>query len=356
MRNFLLALTLLWGALPMYAAQIIELVAGGGSGGDGVPAKEAKLVGPFGVEFNSKGDMYIAEMYGHRISMVDAKGVFHVIAGDGTKGDSGDGGPAKNAKVNGPHNLCITPNDDIYIADTFNNKVRKIDAKTGIITTVCGTGKKGYSGDGGPATAADMNEVINIAFDPKFEKLYIDEIGNKRVRAYDMKTGVISLVAGNGVRGVPPDGANAKEAPLNDPRALAIDKAGNIYILERGGHQLRIMDPSGKLKAIAGTGKPGFGGDDGPALQAQLKGPKFLFMDQDENVLIADSDNHAIRKVLVKEGKMIRLAGTGKMAPGEVGGDPLKCDLNKPHGVYVHPDGTLYISDSDNNRVLKIKR
>jgi sugar lactone lactonase YvrE len=352
-----------WTVIPMlvlcgyaYAAQVIELVAGGGAGGDGAKATEAKLVGPFSTDFDKDGNMYIAEMYGNRLCKVDAKGVLHVVSGDGTKAYGGDGGPSKAAKISGPHNAIVAPNGDVYIADTWNHRVRKIDGKTGVITTVAGSGKKGFSGDGGPAIAADFNETYCVALSPNAETLYIVDLGNKRVRAMDLKTGVVHTIAGNGVKGIPSDGADAKTSPLNDPRAVCADKIGNVFILERGGSTLRRLDSNGKLHLLAGTNKPGSGGDGGPSLQASLKGPKFICMDLDDNVLIADSDNHLVRKVFVKEMKIERIAGTGKMANGPVDGSPLACDLNKPHGVYVHPDGTIYIADSDNNRVLKIKR
>lgn len=343
----------------LFAGETLELVAGGGAtatGGDGGPAIQAKLNGPFSVDFDKSGNMYVAEMYGNRLFKVDPKGVFHIVAGDGTKGDAGDGGPANKAKIAGPHNAAISPDGDIYIADTWNHKVRKIDAKTGIISTVAGTGKKGFSGDGGPALQADFNEVYCIAFNAAFDTLYIVDLQNKRVRALNLKTGVVNTIAGNGVKGTPADGADAKTSPLNDPRAVAADKHGNVYILERGGHSLRMVDPQGKLHAIAGNGKPGAGGDNGPALQASLRGPKFICIDLDDNVLIADSDNNAVRKVIVKEKKIVRVAGTGKLGLGAMGAAPEATELAKPHGVFMHPDGTIYIADSDNHRVLKIKK
>jgi len=350
---------LLCATTPLFAGETLELVAGGGPTGtatDGGPAIQAKLNGPFSVDFDKAGNMYVAEMYGNRLFKVDPKGVFHIVAGDGTRGSSGDGGPAKSAKIAGPHNAAVAPNGDVYIADTWNHKVRKIDAQSGIISTVAGTGTKGFSGDGGPALQADFNEVYCIAFNAAFDTLYIVDLQNKRVRALNLKTGVVDTLAGNGVKGTPADGADAKTSPLNDPRAVAADKHGNVYILERGGHSLRMVDPQGKLHAIAGNGKPGAGGDNGPALQASLRGPKFICIDLDDNVLIADSDNNAVRKVIVKEKKIVRVAGTGKLGLGAMGAAPEATDLAKPHGVFMHPDGTIYIADSDNHRVLKIKK
>jgi sugar lactone lactonase YvrE len=338
---------------------VVELVAGGGAaatGTEGSPATEVKLDGPFSTDFDTAGNMYVTEMYGNRLFKVDSQGAFHLVAGNGTKGSSGDGGPAKDATIAGPHNAVVAPNGDVYIADTWNHKVRKIDAGTGIITTVAGTGEKGFSGDGGPALEAEFNETYCVAFAPAGDVLYIVDLGNKRVRALDLKTGLVNTIAGNGTKGVPEDGADAKTAPLNDPRAVAADKHGNIYILERGGHSLRVVDPQGRLHAVAGTGKPGLGGDGGPALEASLRGPKFICIDHDDNVLIADSDNHVVRKVIVKEGKIARVAGTGKAGNGAPGSAPEATELNKPHGVFQHADGTIYIADSDNHRVIRIRK
>jgi DNA-binding beta-propeller fold protein YncE len=173
----------------------------------------------------------------------------------------------------------------------------------------------------------------------------------------DLRTGVVTTVAGNGQKGIPEDGAEAVKAPLVDPRAVAVDSKGNIYILERGGHALRVVDRQGKIRTIAGTGKAGDTGDGGDARMATLNGPKHLCIDHDDHVIIADTENHLIRKVIPSEGKIVRLVGTGKKGSAGIGGLPQEAQLNQPHGVYIHPvTGDLYIADSSNNRVLKIER
>jgi sugar lactone lactonase YvrE len=169
----------------------------------------------------------------------------------------------------------------------------------------------------------------------------------------DMKTGAVSLVAGDGKKGVPKDGADAKSSPLVDPRAVAVDRKGYVYILERSGHALRVVDADGKIRTVAGTGKPGNTGDDGDARMATLNGPKHLCVDRDDNVIIADSANHVVRKYTPANGKIVRLAGTGKKGDSAAGGDPVAVSLNEPHGVCVHRDGTLYIVDSLNHRVFR---
>jgi DNA-binding beta-propeller fold protein YncE len=340
--------------LPARAAERSVLVAGGGTEAEGAAIK-AKLNGPFGVAFDKGGSMFIVEMVGLRVLKVDGQGMLHIVGGTGKKGNGGDGGPAIKAEFNGPHNLVAGPDGLIYLADTWNNRVRRLDPKTGVISAFAGTGEKGFGGDGGPAAAARFGGVYCIAFDAKGEHLYLADLDNRRVRAIDMKTGVVTTVAGNGKKGVPEDGAEAVKAPLVDPRAVAADGAGNVYVLERSGHALRVVDAKGRIRTVVGTGMAGATGDGSDASKATLNGPKHLCVDGDGNVIIADTENHLIRKYLPKEGKIVRVAGTGKKGSAGLGGPPTEAELWQPHGVTVH-DGTLYISDSSNNRVLKIER
>ena len=337
-------------------AATIQLVAGGGDGADGSPAANAKLVLPFGVDFDRAGNLYFCEMTGgERIRMIDPQGALTTIAGTGVKGDSGDGGPALKAQVNGPHNLIMGADGHLYIADTWNNRVRKIDLKTGIISTFAGTGKKGFSGDGGPAAQAQFSGVFCIAFDADGKTMYIDDLDNRRIRAIDMKTGIVNTIAGNGLKGLPKDGDMAKDSPLSDPRAVAADGKGNVYILERSGNALRVVDAAGKIKTLVGTGKAG-GVSDTDGLKATLRGPKHLAIDLQGSILIADTDNHAIRRYNPADGKITTIAGTGVKGSTGLGGAPASAQLNQPHGIMVHPSGVLYISDSYNNRVLKIEK
>lgn len=352
LRSLLSVLVVGLGTSAVFADRLI-VVAGGGTGGDGSKAVEAELHSPFGVEYDRAGNLFIVELEGGHVHKVDPKGIFTTIAGNGKRDYAGDGGPAASAVFNAIHNLAITPNGDIYIADTLNHRVRKIDAKTGIITTVAGTGEKGFSGDGGPALKATFNGVYCIAFHPRHTALYVADLENKRVRSIDMTTGKIDTVAGNGTKGVPADGSVAREAPLFDPRAVAADTDGNVYVLERSGHALRVVDRAGRIRTVVGTGSAGGTGDGGEALQATIRGPKHLCLDRDGTVILADTDNHLIRRYIPKTGKIERIAGTGKKGSA-IGGRADQTELNFPHGVYVHPDGTLYIADTYNNRVLKL--
>ncbi len=355
MRPHLALVALLLIAAPARADKLV-LIAGGGTGGDGVPAREARLDQPFGIDFDPAGNAYLVELKGNRALRIDPKGVLHVVAGTGQKGDRGDDGPATQATVNGMHSLAVGPDGTVYLADTWNNRVRKLDPKTGTIAAFAGTGKKGYGGDGGPARSAEFGGVYCLAFDPAFRKLYVADLDNRRVRAIDLKTGNVELVAGNGKKGVPADGADARDAPLVDPRAVAVDRKGNVYILERSGHALRVVDAQGKIRTVAGTGKKGNTGDGGDARRATLNGPKHLCIDRDDNVIIADSANHVIRKYTPADGKIVRIAGTGKKGDSGPGGEALQVSLDEPHGVHVDRHGTLYVVDSMNGRVFRMEK
>jgi DNA-binding beta-propeller fold protein YncE len=346
------AFLLLLAAAPVRADKLV-LFAGGGAGENGSPATQARLIEPFAIDFDQLGNAYLVELKGERVLRIDRKGIFTIVGGTSGTGNSGDGGPALKATFNGMHNLAVASDGNVYLADTWNNRIRKLDTKTGFVTAFAGTGKKGYAGDGSPAIDAQFGGVYCLAFNTGCTKLYFADLDNRRIRVIDMKTGAVSLVAGDGKKGVPKDGADAKSSPLVDPRAVAVDRKGYVYILERSGHALRVVDADGKIRTVAGTGKPGNTGDDGDARMATLNGPKHLCVDRDDNVIIADSANHVVRKYTPANGKIVRLAGTGKKGDSAAGGDPVAVSLNEPHGVCVHRDGTLYIVDSLNHRVFR---
>jgi sugar lactone lactonase YvrE len=326
------------------ASEKIVLVAGG---------ERAGLKEPFGFDFTADGKIVIAEFGAHKISLIDANGKVTTKAGTGVKGFVD--GPAEKAQFNGPHNLVVAKSGDIYVADTLNHAVRKIDGRTGAVSTVAGTGMKGFSGDGGPAKNAAFNELYHVALDPKRSGLYVADLGNRRIRKIDLNTGTVTTVAGDGKKGVPPDGAPALEASLVDPRACALDGKGRLYILERGGHALRVVE-GGKIRTVVGAGKAGFTGDGGPAAKATLNSPKFVWVDKNDDVLIADTGNHVIRKYVAKDGSIQHVAGTGIIGSKGLDGPPLNAQLSQPHGVAVSPDGVLFIADSENNRLLRIAK
>jgi DNA-binding beta-propeller fold protein YncE len=317
-----------------------------------------KLVAPFGVDFALDGTTFVVEMAkGERLRRIEPAGRLVTLAGTGEKGTAGDGGAAVAATFNGMHGLAVGPDGRVYLADTWNNRVRTYDPKTGKVAAFAGTGQKGYAGDGGPAADAEFGGVFSLSFDPAGTALYLADLDNRRVRRIDMKSKKVSTVAGTGQKGVPADGEPAAAEPLVDPRAVAADKAGNVYVLERGGHALRVVGKDGRIRTVVGTGKAGVGGVPGPARQAELNGPKHLCVDRDGTVLIADTENHRVLRYLPATGGVERVAGSGTKGTAGLDGDPLKVELNQPHGVAVHPKtGAIYVCDSGNDRVLRIDR
>jgi len=356
MRNLFLAVFVGVLIASSASAQTVTLIAGGGDEGEGALATKAKINSPFGVDFDQAGNLYFVEIDGDRLCRIDKSGILRRVAGTGRRGLSDGNGTPLAAQFNAIHNLAIAPNDDIYLADTLNHRVCKIDNKTGRLSTIAGTGEKGFSGDGGPADKAKFSGIYCATLDPAGERLFIADLDNRRIRMVDLKTGIVSTIAGTGERGVPSDGADAKTSPLVDPRAVIADRAGNVYVLERSGHALRVVDSQGKIRAVVGAGEKGFSGDGGEARQAKLNGPKFLAIDHDGGVLICDTENHVIRKYTPADGKIVRVAGSGKRGTSGVGGPALEVELNQPHGVYVHASGDLYIADSSNKRILKMAR
>ncbi len=339
---FLLAL------LPGYSlADRIHLVAGGTQDEVGIAATDAVLKEPFGAEFDAGGHLWIVEMVsGNRLLQVDGGGLITHVAGQLTPGFSGDGGPALRAQFNGPHNLAIQPDGKVLVGDTWNGRVRVVDVKAGTVKTLEGwQAPKGKERGNGPYC---------ITLDFSGSQLYIADL--RQVHRLDLASGKSQVIAGNGQKGVPENGAIATEAPLVDPRAVAADRQGNVYILERNGNALRVVDKSGRIRTVVNaSGKKGGDGDGGAALEATMNGPKHLCIDRDDSVLIADAESHLIRRYVPATGKIERIAGTGVKGSSGVGGDPRQCQLARPHGVTVHPQtGEIFITDSYNNRVLKI--
>jgi streptogramin lyase len=233
--------------------------------------------------------------------------------------------------------------------------VRKIDLKTKIITTIAGNGVAGYSGDGGPAVKAQFKQPHSIQFGPEGD-LYVCDIGNHVIRKIDMKTGLISTFAGVGKAGVTPDGAPIAGTPLKGPRSLDFDKQGNLWLATREGNQVFKFDlKAGKIHHIAGTGKSGFTGNGGPAKEATLSGPKGISVDAEGNVWLADCESHSIRMVNMKTGNLELIAGLNQKGDGP-DGDPLQCKMARPHGVFCDADGTVLIGDSESHRVRLLKK
>lgn len=322
-----------------------------GFSGDGGPASAAQLNNPFAVARGPDGALYICDVDNQRIRRVASDGKISTYAGNGQRGYSGDGGAATAAALNEPYELAWDRAGNLYFVERLNHLVRRVDAKTGVISTVAGTGKLGFSGDGGAAKAAQFNQPHSLAFDAAGH-LYICDVLNHRIRRIDLRTGIISTWAGTGEKKTAPDGSPITGSALHGPRALAFAPDGQCWLALREGNALLLLDPKANtIKRMAGTGKSGFTGNGGPALAATLAGPKCVALDPAGNVYLADTESHSIRYLDVKKGTLEALVGNGKKGDGPDGNDPLNCQLARPHGVFVDKDGAIYIGDSETHRV-----
>jgi sugar lactone lactonase YvrE len=284
------------------------------------------------------------------------------FAGNGQAGYSGDGFLAEKAQINGPAGLAIDRENNVYVVEIFNNVVRKIDNKTRIITTIVGCGEKGFIGDGGLATEAKLNGPEGVFVDDSFN-VYIADTFNQRIRKVDSKTGIINTIAGNGEVGYSGDGGDACKANLNRPAGVVIDSKGNVYFNDYGNDRIRKVDSKGIISTFAGIGKHGYSGDGGPAEEAMINDVYGLAIDRDDNVYIVDSLNFAIRKVDAKTGIISTVVGKGK--PGKivefqkidecylsgVAHDKGKTGANVPHAVDVDVRGNIFIGETGTNRI-----
>ena len=321
---------------------------------DGGPATRAWLESPRGVAVDAMGNLYIADQGHHRIRKVDAAtGTISTIAGTGEGGYSGDGGPATRGLLRDPVGVAVDGEGNVYIADADNHSIRKVDAFTGTISTIAGTGDRGYGGDGGPATQAQLRYPSGVAVDG-VGNLYI--AAGRRVRKVDATTGTISTIAGTGEWGYSGDGGPATQAEFTDPFAVTVDGAGNLYISDLRAHCIRKVDATtGTISTIAGTGEWGYGGDGGPAIEAQLSEPHGVAVDAVGNVYITSYWNHRVRKVDTVTGAISTIAGTGGWGYRGDGGPATQAEFRYPQGVAVDGAGNLYIADEGNHRVRKIE-
>jgi DNA-binding beta-propeller fold protein YncE len=342
--------------------QITTLAGTGrpGFSGDGGLAIAARVNNPFGVELGPGGHIYFCDTGNHAVRKIDREtGIISTVAGTGgVSGYSGDGRSATQAKLFEPYELRFDRDGNLFVVEMKNHLVRRVDAKTGKISTVAGTGEPGFSGDGGRATSAKLNRPHSIVLDDNGD-LYICDIGNHRIRKIEAKTGTISTYCGSGEKAGPADGDKiSPETSLKGPRALAIDADGNFWLALREGNQVVKFDrQAGAIKHIAGTGKQGFTGNGGPAKKATLSGPKGVAIDDRRKlVYLADTESHSVRAIdLSTDPPSLHLvAGTGKKGDGD-DGDPLKCQMARLHGVGLDPEsGEVFVGDSESHRVRVI--
>jgi sugar lactone lactonase YvrE len=331
----------------------ISTIAGDSSvgySGDGGPATTAELDWPWGVAIDKTGNVYIADDHNYRIRKVSPAGVISTFAGNGTAGFSGDNGPASAAELSYPTGVAIDTLGNLYIADENNNRIRKVDA-TGKITTYAGTGVVGFGGDGGPATNAKFNTPAGVAVD-KLGNLYVADFYNYRVRKITT-AGVISTVAGDGSYGFGGDGGPATNAKIGSILGVGVDLSGNIYIPDQSNGRIRKVDVSGVITTFAGGATQGYSGDWGLATDAELSYPYGVCADASGNIYIADYNNARVR-VVKTDGIITTIAGTGYPAYYGDGGPATDAEISYITGVGVDEIGDIYIADENNARIRKL--
>jgi DNA-binding beta-propeller fold protein YncE len=329
------------------ATAAVTSVIGTGSAG----FSDQQVNNPYGLVFGPDGALIFCDLDNQRIRRLDLRTrQMTTLAGNGQKGYAGDGGPATDAALNMPHEAVFDGVGHLYIAERDNHVVRKVDARTKVISTLAGTGQPGFSGDGGPATTAALRQPHAIAMTPDRRRLLICDIGNHRVRAVELATGVITTFAGTGDRQPTSDGAPVAGTPLNGPRTMAFDDRGNLYLALREGNAIYRVDAGTQtIHHVAGTGAQGYAGDGGPARSALLAGPKGLAW-WSGRLFVADTESHVIRGIDLRTGIIGTVLGTGQRGDGPEP-DPRRCALARPHGVFVDRRGTLYVGDSEAHRI-----
>lgn len=334
---------------------IISTIAGNGSlgyYGNGVPATNAELLLPEGISIDKSGNMYIADNVNYRVHTINTSGIIYTIAGNGYDGFSGDGGQATAAELDYPTGVTTDLSGNVYISDEYNQRVRSVNSSGIIITFAGDTTVGGFSGDGGPATAAELYYPIGLDFDSVTGSVYIADAGNNRIRIVN-SSGIISTIAGISIGGYSGDGGPATAAELAFPAGVIIDSVGNIYIADESNNVVRKINTSGIISTIAGNGTSGYSGDSGPATAAELYYPYSLAIDKSGDIFIADNLNTVIRKV-DPTGVITTYAGDAVKGFSGDGGFADIAELHGPNGITIDTAGNLYVVDNFNNRIRKI--
>ncbi len=320
-----------------------------GYNGNNKPARQAQLNTPVSIAVDADGTIYVADTFNQRIRSV-ARGDLSTLTGTGMAGYNGDNKPATQAQLNRPNGVALGHNDTTYVADTLNQRIRKI-TRDGTITTIAGTGIAGYNGDNKPATQTQLNYPSGVTVGPD-NTLYIVDTSNQRIRKI-ANDGTIQTVAGNGVAGYNGDNKPATEANLHTPYSVALNRDGTIYFTDASNHRLRRINPDGMISTIAGTGTAGYNGDNKPATQARLDFPHGVAIGPDDAVYIADTNNQRIRKINL-EGTISSIAGTGIEGYNRDNKPATQTQLNYPSGVTLAIDGTIFIADTFNSRIRMV--
>jgi trimeric autotransporter adhesin len=351
MKKFLLFVILV--CIKHADAQIISTVAGNGTqgySGDGGAAAGAEINFPYGGACDAVGNYYFADNYNNRIRKITPSGTITTVAGDGTMGYAGDGGPAIFAELSSPYDIVFDASGNMYIADEGNNCIRKV-TPSGFISTVAGTGTGGFSGDGGQATLANLYNPTSIDIDAT-GNLYVADFANRRIRMVNT-SGIINTIAGNGTIGNTGNGGQATLAELDSPFYIALNATGSLFISDFGNHNIRKVNTSGIINAFAGNGTGGYSGDGGQAIFAELKQPTGITFDGAGNLYIADYGNKRIRKVTTA-GVIITIAGNGTSGYAGDGGLATSAELNNPTDVSIDVSDNLFIVDTYNQRIRMV--
>jgi trimeric autotransporter adhesin len=339
-------------------AQNISTVAGSataGFAGDNAAATSARLSNPTGVTVDSAGNLYIADLGNNRIRKVSATGIITTVAGTGVGGFSGDGAAATAAQLSAPSRVAVDSAGNLYIADAINNRIRKVTAATGFISTIAGTGVQGFSGDGGLATSAQIGNARGVTVDSA-GNIYVADNDNNRIRKIDALSGIITTVAGNGSATFSGDGGLATAAGIgSNAFEAAVDSAGNIFFVSQTTQRIRrVSAATGIITTVAGTGTAGFSGDNGAATAAQVSGPIGVATDSAGNVYIADLNNNRIRKITVATGIITTVAGTGVAGFSGDGAAAVSAQLSQPYATSVDSVGNIYVAELGNSRIRKV--